>query len=154
MCVFPLFQATIVQVFTQDPLYKWSLSPAKIQQLQPLQRRRSDAEAGSAVASSTSPLPAGAQSDDRGAASSGAGMAMGGGGGGGSSSSGNLAAVSGGLIEGNTHAHRALIRFQQKLAGQEANGILSVSGQVAKLISDARDPANLCSIFVGWRPWL
>jgi phosphatidylinositol kinase/protein kinase (PI-3 family) len=146
-----------VQVFTQDPLYKWSLSPAKIQQLQPLQRRRSDAaESGSAAAaSSTSPQHA----DDRGNASGAAGMGMGGGGGSissssSSSSSSNLATVSGGLVEGNSHAHRALIRFQQKLAGQEADGILSVAGQVAKLISDARDPANLCSIFVGWRPWL
>jgi ataxia telangiectasia mutated family protein len=100
---------TIVQVFTQDPLYKWSLSPAKIQQLQ----------------RSASRSPAIPELE-----------------------------IANASIEGNSQAHRALIRFQQKLAGQEAAGILSVPGQVSKLINEARDPANLHTLFHGWKPWM
>lgn len=110
-----IMQSTVVQVFTHDPLYKWALSPAKMQQIQ---RGRSDEAAAVAAAAA------------------------------------DLQEVEALGVEGNPHAHRALLRLQQKLAGQEASGLLSVSGQVAKLIADARDPVNLCMLFHGWRAWL
>jgi ataxia telangiectasia mutated family protein len=31
---------------------------------------------------------------------------------------------------------------------------MSIAGQVQYVISEARDPKNLCKIFPGWTPWV
>jgi len=53
-------------------------------------------------------------------------------------------------------AERTLLRIRQKLQGYEdPNGdAMSVEGHVKYLITEARDPANLCRVFFGWSPWL
>ena len=58
---------------------------------------------------------------------------------------------------GNEDATRAIARINEKLQGYEdgtAGERQSVAGQVQLLINSARDPENLCSIFVGWAPWV
>lgn len=54
----------------------------------------------------------------------------------------------------NKTAERALIRIEQKLQGTEEGLASSVSGQVERLIQQARDPANLCRLYCGWQPYL
>ncbi|XP_066601781.1 serine-protein kinase ATM-like [Prorops nasuta] len=54
----------------------------------------------------------------------------------------------------NKTAQRAILRVEQKLQGTEEGIATSVSGQVTRLIQEARDPSNLCRLFVGWRPFL
>ena len=53
-------------------------------------------------------------------------------------------------------AARALLQMKQKLQGYEdPNGeVMSVEGQVRRLVSEAQDPNNLCRLFHGWAPWL
>ena len=54
----------------------------------------------------------------------------------------------------NKMAERVLLRLQEKLEGIEDGVPLSISGQVNHLIQEATDPANLCSLFPGWQPWI
>lgn len=54
----------------------------------------------------------------------------------------------------NITADRALIRLRHKLHGTEDGGAMSISAQVEKLIQQARDPANLSRLYVGWQPYL
>ena len=54
----------------------------------------------------------------------------------------------------NKVAERVLLRLQQKLSGMEDGVQLSVSGQVAHLIQEARDPKNLCRLFPGWQAYI
>ncbi|XP_042907102.1 serine-protein kinase ATM isoform X1 [Parasteatoda tepidariorum] len=56
--------------------------------------------------------------------------------------------------EVNTLAERALMRLQQKLQGLEEGVAMSTEGQVNLLIQQARDPNNLCRLYVGWQPFL
>ncbi|XP_033125672.1 serine-protein kinase ATM-like [Anneissia japonica] len=56
--------------------------------------------------------------------------------------------------EVNKMAKRALLRLRQKLQGEEDGVVLSVSGQVSRLIQEARDFKNLSGLFPGWQPWL
>ncbi|OWR44587.1 serine-protein kinase ATM [Danaus plexippus plexippus] len=54
-------------------------------------------------------------------------------------------------------ASRALLAVRSKLSGAEGvggSGGVSVTGHVARLISDASDPANLCRMFHGWQAYL
>jgi len=55
---------------------------------------------------------------------------------------------------GNRMANRALMVLKAKLDGREEGTPMSVEGQVNKLIQEATDPENLCSIFAGWQPWV
>ena len=52
-------------------------------------------------------------------------------------------------------ASRALSVLLRKLEGREEEGgsSLALSTQVAALIQQATDPANLCRIYHGWSPW-
>ncbi|XP_024944918.1 serine-protein kinase ATM isoform X2 [Cephus cinctus] len=56
--------------------------------------------------------------------------------------------------ETNKLAERALLRVEQKLQGTEEGIASSVSGQVERLIQEARDPANLCKVYYGWQAYL
>jgi ataxia telangiectasia mutated family protein len=49
-----------------------------------------------------------------------------------------------------------LLRIKNKLQGfDDPTGEgLSIEGQVEVLINEARNPNNLCKVFVGWAPWL
>ncbi|XP_020292169.1 serine-protein kinase ATM isoform X3 [Pseudomyrmex gracilis] len=58
------------------------------------------------------------------------------------------------LVETNKIAKRALLRIEQKLQGTEDGLVSSVSGQVERLLQEARDPANLCRVYCGWQPYL
>ena len=51
-------------------------------------------------------------------------------------------------------ANRALMVLKAKLDGREGGTPMSVEGHVNKLIQEATDPENLCSIFAGWQPWV
>ncbi|XP_011154175.2 serine-protein kinase ATM [Harpegnathos saltator] len=57
-------------------------------------------------------------------------------------------------VETNKIAKRALLRIEQKLQGTEDGLVSSVSGQVERLLQEARDPANLCRLYCGWQPYL
>ncbi|XP_024884976.1 serine-protein kinase ATM [Temnothorax curvispinosus] len=57
-------------------------------------------------------------------------------------------------VETNKIAKRALLRLEQKLRGTEDGLVSSVSGQVERLLQEARDPANLCRVYCGWQPYL
>ncbi|XP_054719337.1 serine-protein kinase ATM-like [Uloborus diversus] len=59
-----------------------------------------------------------------------------------------------GTQEVNKLAERALMRLQQKLQGLEEGVAMSIEGQVNLLIQQARDPNNLCRLYVGWQPYL
>jgi ataxia telangiectasia mutated family protein len=58
---------------------------------------------------------------------------------------------------GNDAAERAIAKIHEKLEGYEygTSGVhKTVAGQVKLLINEARDPDNLCAMFVGWAPWM
>lgn len=58
---------------------------------------------------------------------------------------------------GNDAAERAISKIHEKLEGYEygTSGVhKTVAGQVKLLINEARDPDNLCTMFVGWAPWM
>ena len=57
-------------------------------------------------------------------------------------------------IEVNKMAERALVRLRQKLQGTEEGTATSISGQVNRLIQQARDPVNLSRLFYGWQAYL
>ena len=51
-------------------------------------------------------------------------------------------------------ASRALSVLLRKLEGREEEGSpLTLTSQVAALIQQATDPANLSRIYMGWSPW-
>jgi phosphatidylinositol kinase/protein kinase (PI-3 family) len=56
--------------------------------------------------------------------------------------------------EVNRMAERALVRLRQKLQGTEEGTSTSVSGQVNRLLQQARDPGNLSRLYHGWQPYL
>lgn len=53
-------------------------------------------------------------------------------------------------------AERALLRLEEKLDGKHVSrsDSLSVERHVELLIQEATDDKKLCSIFVGWQPYL
>ena len=59
--------------------------------------------------------------------------------------------------EHNKEAKAAIAKVQEKLQGYEdgtSGEQQSVEGQVQLLINSARDPANLCHMYMGWAPWI
>lgn len=54
----------------------------------------------------------------------------------------------------NTKAATTLLRFKQKLLGQEEGVALSVAGQVQHLITAAQDERKLALMYPGWAPWV
>lgn len=54
----------------------------------------------------------------------------------------------------NPQAMRVLQRLRQKLHGVENGVALSVEGQTAYLVEEARSVSNLAKIFNGWQAWL
>lgn len=56
--------------------------------------------------------------------------------------------------EVNRMAERALVRLRQKLQGTEEGTATSVSGQVNRLLQQARDPGNLSRLYHGWHPYV
>lgn len=58
---------------------------------------------------------------------------------------------------GNADADRTLLRIKHKLEGLEtgtgSSAPRSVEGQVDYLIEEARNPDNLCRMYIGWRPY-
>uniref|UniRef100_A0A146KLL5 Serine/threonine-protein kinase ATM n=2 Tax=Lygus hesperus TaxID=30085 RepID=A0A146KLL5_LYGHE len=54
----------------------------------------------------------------------------------------------------NTLAERCVQRLKEKLEGREDGNITSVEGQVSYLITNARNPRNLCTLFHGWQAYL
>lgn len=59
--------------------------------------------------------------------------------------------------EHNKEAANAISKVQQKLQGYEegtAGEQQSVESQVQLLTSSARNEDNLCSLYVGWAPWV
>ena len=54
----------------------------------------------------------------------------------------------------NTKAASTLLRFKQKLLGQEEGVALSVAGQVQHLITAAQDERKLALMYPGWAAWV
>lgn len=55
----------------------------------------------------------------------------------------------------NIMAERAIARIEAKLNGEgNSGGIATVEAQVAMLITEAINPANLCRLFQGWQAHL
>lgn len=54
----------------------------------------------------------------------------------------------------NITAERALLRLREKLQGTELGHSTSIEHQVATLIQQAVDPANLCKLYCGWQAYL
>ena len=57
----------------------------------------------------------------------------------------------------NDSADRAIAKIHEKLQGYEdgtSGEHKTVAGQVKLLINEARDPDNLCALYVGWTPWM
>ncbi|XP_017880998.1 serine-protein kinase ATM [Ceratina calcarata] len=96
---------TLLQVLLYDPLFKWTITPAKAHDIQ--SERSSRSVENNQYSTET-----------------------------------------------NKSAERALLRIEQKLQGTEEGLVTSVSGQVERLIQEARDPMNLCRVFCGWQPYL
>mmetsp|Transcript_3784 Transcript_3784/g.7342 ORF Transcript_3784/g.7342 Transcript_3784/m.7342 type:complete len:356 (+) Transcript_3784:832-1899(+) len=118
---------TIIEVFIHDPLYKWALTAARA-----LQRQADDQEEGP-----TTSLRGQAKSGSvRGAAQT------------------QRSTEAGNAPQRNADAERVLTRIRQKLDGFEGGEMLSVQGQVQKLLQDAQDPDKLCRLFAGWAPWV
>ncbi|XP_076247506.1 serine/threonine-protein kinase tefu [Calliopsis andreniformis] len=96
---------TLLQVLLYDPLFTWTITPAKAHDIQ-------------------------------------------------SGSSSRLAEINQCSTVTNKSAERALLRIEQKLQGTEEGVSSSVSGQIERLIQQARDPTNLCRLYCGWQPYL
>lgn len=56
----------------------------------------------------------------------------------------------------NAMAERALLRLEEKLDGKHVSrsDSLSIERHVELLIQEATDDKKLCSLFVGWQPYL
>ncbi|KAL5010879.1 hypothetical protein ScPMuIL_013184 [Solemya velum] len=115
---------TILEVLLYDPLYAWTISPARAFALQ--QRRDKNVEPEASELNSTTGDIMDMQSDG----------------------------LTDAQENVNKTAERALLRLQQKLQGIEDSIQLSVSGQVNLLIQEARDPKNLARLFPGWQPYI
>ena len=113
-------------------LYKWALSPAKLQQLRP------DAPKGG----DKSPEPAGI------------GLRMGVGG----VDSSPLVSGDGSGVQMNPGAFRALNAVKGRLSGDDGrvggSSRLSVEGQVSALIQQATSEENLSQMYWGWSAWV
>jgi ataxia telangiectasia mutated family protein len=125
---------TVLEVFLVDPLYKWALSPAKVQQLRP-GHDDDDAE--------VELLPAEeARRGDSAGSTAGAGAPA----------AGGVAPVGG--VGLNSGAARAMFSVRQRLAGIMQKDILSVEGQVNALVHEATDVQKWNKMFVGWSAYV
>jgi ataxia telangiectasia mutated family protein len=135
---------TVLEVFMYDPLYKWSLSPSRVQQLRP-DRSISAAADGSVSVSQVQGTAgdsagSGVQPDSDAAAAAAA-------------AAGNLRGPA-----GNASASRLLEHVKDKLRGlrtmEQHRDMLSVEGQVNTLIAEARDLGALKKMYHGWAPFI
>ena len=131
--------SVLLEVFVYDPLYRWTLSPNKIQQLRPdsdtSSGRQSAAVDERAVAESTAATTMAASRAD--------------------SSMSSPLGSSGPSI--NSGAYRALIAVKHRLSGDDggvAGESLSVEGQVSALIQQATSEDNLSQMYFGWSAWV
>ncbi|XP_077976961.1 serine-protein kinase ATM-like [Glandiceps talaboti] len=115
---------TIVEVLLYDPLYVWTLSPIKAIQLQQTKADPDVSELNITTAGERDLLDGAGDSNET------------------------------NTEESNKMAERVLLRLQQKLKGVEEGVVVSVSGQINRLIQEARDPKNLCKLFPGWQSWI
>ena len=119
---------TVLDVLVHDPLYRWSLSPLKTRKIQEATRRLRDVSVAPGFGEEEEE-----EDDDE--------EEEGGGG-------------------GEVHqpsakeAKRVVFRVKQKLQGYEDGEVLSISGQVNRLILEARDEGKLCLMFPGWGAWV
>ena len=135
--------SVLLEVFVYDPLYRWTLSPNKIQQLRP---DSSDASNGRQSAAA----------DEKAAADSVAGVAAGGLGASRADSSVSSPLGSSGANI-NNGAYRALTAVRHRLSGDDggvAGESLSVEGQVSALIQQATSEENLSQMYFGWSAWV
>ncbi|KAK3593829.1 hypothetical protein CHS0354_011431 [Potamilus streckersoni] len=116
---------TILEVLLYDPLYAWTISPAKAYALQQRRDRNEDTvDLNGTVTNEIMDMESNSKSN--------------------SETQENV----------NKLAERVLLRLRQKLQGVEDSVQLSVSGQVNHLIQEARNPKNLARLFPGWQPYL
>jgi serine-protein kinase ATM len=115
---------TILSAVVSDPLYRWSVSPVQARRRQ---TEESDEEAEGnygLLGGNTPESKASGQESDE---------------------------------DHNKAAAETLVKIQEKLQGYEdgtSGEQQSVEGQVQLLVNQARDPGNLCQVFVGWSPWV
>ncbi|XP_063954158.1 serine-protein kinase ATM-like isoform X2 [Lytechinus pictus] len=120
---------TVVEVLLYDPLYTWTMSPARALQIQELDRTElgDQSELNTTTDGHQDIMP----TPTNGASS-----------------------PTTSREEVNQVAERVLLRLRQKLGGVEDGVTLSVAGQVSLLIQEARDPVNLSRLFAGWQAWI
>eukprot|EP01135_Chromosphaera_perkinsii_P001799 Nk52_evm68s210 gene=Nk52_evmTU68s210 len=105
---------TILEVFLHDPLYKWTISPAKV-----LLKENNNMildDRGKEIISFKEKVPE--------------------------------------SMKHNKQAARVMIRLKQKLQGIEESVPLTISGQVNRLIQEARNEQYLSQMFPGWQPYV
>nr|NP_001107666.1 ataxia telangiectasia mutated [Strongylocentrotus purpuratus]ABY60856.1 ataxia telangiectasia mutated [Strongylocentrotus purpuratus] len=119
---------TVVEVLLYDPLYTWTMSPARALELQALDRTEMGDQS---ELNTTTDGHQDILHPTNGASS-----------------------PTTSREEVNQVAERVLLRLRQKLGGVEDGVTLSVAGQVSLLIQEARDPKNLSRLYPGWSPWL
>ncbi|KAL3883922.1 hypothetical protein ACJMK2_030148 [Sinanodonta woodiana] len=116
---------TILEVLLYDPLYAWTISPAKAFALQQRRDRNEDTvDLNGTVTGEIIDMESNGKSTTE--------------------TQENV----------NKLAERVLLRLRQKLQGVEDSIQLSVAGQVNHLIQEARNPKNLARLFPGWQPYL
>lgn len=146
---------TVLEVFVHDPLYKWALSPNKIQQLRPataVEDETSIAPTSTAavigIGTELQPAPSARQSTgatlhavqqafDMVDQVNQAGMMV--------TTSGSGSSTD----HDNTGAQRAMLSVRSRLNGTEHASQLSVEGQVAALIHEATDMERLAAMYFG-----
>jgi ataxia telangiectasia mutated family protein len=124
---------TILEVVIHDPLYRWSLSPVQA-------RTKQGGDNTEVAAAAAAMAAAGRQRRQQAAVASA-----------GDPNDGTTRGSS-----GKDAAEKTLMRIRQKLQGYEdpTGEALKVEAHVDFLINEARSPAHLSRIFVGWAPWL
>ena len=136
--------SVLLEVFIYDPLFRWSLSTNKIQQLRP------DSDSSSSRQS--------AAAEERAAAESVAGPAVAAVTVGASRADSSVSSPLGSSGPNiNNGAYRALTAVRHRLSGDDggvAGESLSVEGQVSALIQQATSEDNLSLMYFGWSAWV
>ena len=122
---------TVLNVFIHDPLYKWSLDPEKMDRLQYDDDEEDTNNNNNNKNKNKKPTFAEHESKEK------------------EKDNNNR-------LNNNEQAQRALHILKQKFQGtdNEQLNVLSVEGQVNRLILEAIDPNNLCQLFHGWCSWM